>query len=223
MKYYLLIIFFFTILKAQSNIESIVAGNKGYNFGGIFNIYDNGIDLEAFANTENKYGVYANIWFGQIDYYTNTQLISNYSFGMSNALSKILSFDLGIGQNIIFENEIKRLTEVYIGLDVIGFSLYAFFEDESLEYEAWFKPSLGILNKTNLNILLYSSFDQGGYETSIDVSNQLNQKLITGLIFGYESFKETINYQKGDDLKTFSITNNYNRVFLSIYLGLLYN
>jgi hypothetical protein len=142
---------------------------------------------------------------------------------MSNALSKILSFDLGIGQNIIFENEIKRLTEVYIGLDIIGFSLYAFFEDESLEYEAWFKPNLGILNKTNLNILLYSSFDQGGYETSIDVSNQLNQKLITGLIFGYESFKETINYQKGDDLKTFSITNNYNRVFLSIYLGLLYN
>ena len=54
MKYYLLIIFFFTILKAQSNIESVVTGNKGYNFGGIFNIYDNGIDLEAFANTENK-------------------------------------------------------------------------------------------------------------------------------------------------------------------------
>ena len=223
MKYYLLIIFFFTILKAQSNIESVVTGNKGYNFGGIFNIYDNGIDFEAFANTENKYGVYANIWFGQIDYYTNTQLISNYSFGMSNALSKILSFDLGIGQNIIFENEIKRLTEVYIGLDIIGFSLYAFFEDESLEYEAWFKPNLGILNKTNLNFLLHSSFDQGGYETSIDISSQLNQKLITGLIFGYESFKETINYQKGDDLKTFSITNNYNRVFLSIYLGLLYN
>jgi hypothetical protein len=142
---------------------------------------------------------------------------------MSNALSKILSFDLGIGQNIIFENEIKRLTEVYIGLDIIGFSLYAFFEDESLEYEAWFKPNLGILNKTNLNFLLHSSFDQGGYETSIDISSQLNQKLITGLIFGYESFKETINYQKGDDLKTFSITNNYNRVFLSIYLGLLYN
>ena len=78
-------------------------------------------------------------------------------------------------------------------------------------------------NKEDFNFLLYSSFDQNGYETSIDVSSQLNQKLITGLIFGYEVFNETINYQKGIDLKTYSITNNYNRVFLSIYLGLLYN
>ena len=79
------------------------------------------------------------------------------------------------------------------------------------------------LNKKDFNFLFYSSFDQNGYETSIDVSSQLNQKLITGLIFGYEVFNETINYQKGIDLKTYSITNNYNRVFLSIYLGLLYN
>ncbi|MFL2989432.1 MAG: hypothetical protein ACJZ11_01805, partial [Candidatus Neomarinimicrobiota bacterium] len=134
-----------------------------------------------------------------------------------------VSFDFGIGQNITFENQIKKSTEFYIGLDIKDFSLYAFFEDESLEYEAWFKPNFGILNKKDFNFLLYSSFDQNGYETSIDVSSQLNQKLITGLIFGYEVFNETINYQKGVDLKTYSITNNYNRVFLSIYLGLLYN
>ena len=223
MKKLLLIIFFLTILNAQSNIESVVVGDKGYNFGGIFNIYDNGIDLEAFANIENKYGVYANIWLGQIDYYTNTSLISNNSFGLNNTLLKYVSIDFGIGQNITFENQIKKSTEIYIGLDIKDFSLYAFFEDESLEYEAWFKPNFGILNKEDFNFLLYSSFDQNGYETSIDVSSQLNQKLITGLIFGYEVFNETINYQKGIDLKTYSITNNYNRVFLSIYLGLLYN
>ena len=223
MKKFLLIIFFLTILNAQSNIESVVVGDKRYNFGGIFNIYDNGIDLEAFANLENKYGVYANIWLGQIDYYTNTRLISNNSFGLSNTLSNNVSFDFGIGQNITFENQIKKSTEFYIGLDIKDFSLYAFFEDESLEYEAWFKPNFGILNKKDFNFLLYSSFDQNGYEISIDVSSQLNQKLITGLIFGYEVFNETINYQKGVDLKTYSITNNYNRVFLSIYLGLLYN
>ena len=223
MKKFLLIIFFLTILNAQSNIESVVLGDKGYNFGGIFNIYDNGIDLEAFANLENKYGVYANIWLGQIDYYTNTSLISNNSFGLNNTLLKNVSIDFGIGQNITFENQINKATEFYIGLDIKDFSLYAFFEDESLEYEAWFKPNFGILNKGDFNFLLYSSFDQNGYETSIDVSSQLNQKLITGLIFGYEVFNETINYQKGIDLKTYSITNNYNRVFLSIYLGLLYN
>lgn len=223
MKKFLLIIFFSAILNAQSNIESVVVGDKGYNFGGIFNIYDNGIDLEAFANIENKYGVYANIWLGQIDYYTNTRLLSNNSFGLSNTLSNNVSFDFGIGQNITFENQIKKSTEFYIGLDIKDFSLYAFFEDESLEYEAWFKPNFGILNKKDFNFLLYSSFDQNGYETSIDVSSQLNQKLITGLIFGYEVFNETINYQKGVDSKTYSITNNYNRVFLSIYLGLLYN
>ena len=223
MKKFLLIIFFLTILNAQSNIESVVVGDKGYNFGGIFNIYDNGIDLEAFANIENKYGVYANIWLGQIDYYTNTRLISNNSFGLSNTLSNIVSFDFGIGQNITFENQINKSTEFYIGLDIKDFSFYAFFEDESLEYEAWFKPNFGILNKKDFNFLLYSSFDQNGYEISIDVSSQLNQKLITGLIFGYEVFNETINYQKGVDLKTYSITNNYNRVFLSVYLGLLYN
>jgi len=223
MKKFLLIIFFLTILNAQSNIESVVVGDKGYNFGGIFNIYDNGIDLEAFANIENKYGVYANIWLGQIDYYTNTSLISNNSFGLSNTLSNNVSFDFGIGQNITFENQIKKSTEFYIGLDIKDFSLYAFFEDESIEYEAWFKPNFGFLNKKDFNFLLYSSFDQNGYEISIDVSSQLNQKLITGLIFGYEDFNETINYQKGVDLKTYSITNNYNRVFLSVYLGLLYN
>ena len=223
MEKFLLIIFFLTILNAQSNIESVVVGDKGYNFGGIFNIYDNGIDLEAFANIENKYGVYANIWLGQIDYYTNTSLISNNSFGLSNTLSNNVSFDFGIGQNITFENQINKSTEFYIGLDIKDFSFYAFFEDESLEYEAWFKPNFGILNKKDFNFLLYSSFDQNGYEISIDVSSQLNQKLITGLIFGYEVFNETINYQKGVDLKTYSITNNYNRVFLSVYLGLLYN
>ena len=223
MKKFLLIIFFSAILNAQSNIESVVVGDKGYNFGGIFNIYDNGIDLEAFANIENKYGVYANIWLGQIDYYTNTRLLSNSSFGLSNTLSNNVSFDFGIGQNITFENQIKKSTEFYIGLDIKDFSFYAFFEDESLEYEAWFKPNFGILNKKDFNFLLYSSFDQNGYETSIDVSSQLNQKLITGLIFGYEVFNETINYQKGVDSKTYSITNNYNRVFLSIYLGILYN
>ena len=223
MKKFLLIIFFLTILNAQSNIESVVVGDKGYNFGGIFNIYDNGIDLEAFASLENKYGVYANIWLGQIDYYTNTSLISNNSFGLNKTLLKNVSIDFGIGQNITFENQIKKSTEIYIGLDIKDFSLYAFFEDESLEYEAWFKPNFGILNKEDFNFLLYGSFDQNGYETSIDVSSQLNQKLITGLIFGYEVFNETINYQKGIDLKTYSITNNYNRVFLSIYLGLLYN
>ena len=66
-------------------------GDKGYNFGGIFNIYDNGIDLEAFANLENKYGVYANIWLGQIDYYTNTSLISNNSFTLSISSSESIS------------------------------------------------------------------------------------------------------------------------------------
>jgi len=154
MKKFLLIIFFLTILNAQSNIESVVVGDKGYNFGGIFNIYDNGIDLEAFANLENKYGVYANIWLGQIDYYTNTSLISNNSFGLNNTLLKNVSIDFGIGQNITFENQIKKSTEIYIGLDIKDFSLYAFFEDESLEYEAWFKPNFGILNKKDFNFLL---------------------------------------------------------------------
>ena len=41
----------------------------------------------------------------------------------------------------------KKSTEIYIGLDIKDFSLYAFFEDESIEYEAWLKPNFGILNE----------------------------------------------------------------------------
>ena len=220
MKILLLIIFFFTILNGQSNIENIVISNNGYNYGGVFNIYDNGIDMETFANIENKYGVYGNTWFGQIDYYTNTNLVSNYSLGISKVMSRKLSLDLGIGQNSTFENEIKNSTEIYIGLDINSFSIYAFLEDESLDFEAWFKPRLGT---PNLDLLFYSSFEKGAYEINIDVSRQLNEKLITGLIFGFESFKEILNYDKGKNLKTYAMTNNYNRVFASIYLGLLYN
>ena len=216
----LLIIIFFTILNGQSNVENIVIGNKGYNFGGVFNIYDNGIDMETFANIENKYGVYGNIWFGQIDYYTNTNLISNYSLGISKEISRNISLDLGLGQNSTFENEIKNSTEIYIGLDMNYFSIYAFFEDKSLNFEAWFKPNFVI---PNLDFLFYSSFEKGAYEINIDISRHLNEKLITGLILGFENFKETFNYEKGENSKTYTVTNYYNRVFASIYLGLLYN
>ena len=215
-------VFFASIIKSQSNVENIYAPSAGYYSGGFLNLADDGLDAEVFLNLQNKLGLYNNMWAGQIDYYSNTDIVSNVSFGLNRAISKTISYDLGLGSNITFSNEVQTTPEYFTGIDINGFSFYAYFQENDITYESWFKPGIEMLSSPNLDMLFYIYVENDGYEINCNVSRQLNQGVIGGVILGYENYSDELNYQQQDGSKSFKISNTYSRISIKAYLGFLY-
>ena len=222
-KVYITGIFYLVILNAQSNMDNIIIEGEKYNLGGFFNVADDGIDMEVFTNIQNKNGLYGSMWLGQIDYYSNTNLISNFSLGLNKSISNDLSIDIGLGSNIDQSNQLKQSNEVYLGIDMQGLSIYSYYSDRSIMYESWYKPEIDSFYEADLDILFYGSIQDDGYEFSCNISSQLSDGIIGGIILGYESFKEEIEYQKQNNSKPFKVSNNYNRISVMAYLGFLFN
>ena len=215
--------FYLVTLNAQSNMDNIIIEGEKYNLGGFFNIADDGIDMEVFTNIQNKNGLYGSMWLGQIDYYSNTNLISNFSLGLNKSISNDLSFDVGLGSNTILSNQLKQSNEVYLGIDMQGLSIYSYYSDSSIMYESWYKPKIDSFYEADLDILFYGSIQDDGYEFSCNISSPLSNGIIGGIIIGYESFKEETEYQKQNNSKPFKVSNNYNRISVMAYLGFLFN
>ena len=114
-------VFFASIIKSQSNVENIYAPSAGYYSGGFLNLADDGLDAEVFLNLQSKLGLYNNMWAGQIDYYSNTDIVSNVSFGLNRSISKTISYDLGLGSNITFSNEVQTTPEFLPALILMVF------------------------------------------------------------------------------------------------------
>ena len=165
------------------------------------------LDAEVFFNLQNKLGLYSSMWAGQIDYYSNTDIVSNVSFGLNRAISKTISYDLGLGSNITFSNEVQTTPEYFTGIDINGFSFYAYFQENDIAYESWFKPGIEMLSSPNLDMLFYIYVENDGYEINCNVSKQLNQGIIGGVILGYENYSDELNYQQQDGSKSFKISN----------------
>jgi len=215
--------FYLVTLNAQSNMDNIIIEGEKYNLGGFFNIADDGIDMEVFTNIQNKNGLYGSMWLGQIDYYSNTNLISNFSLGLNKFISNDLSIDVGLGSNITLLNQLKQSNEVYLGIDMQGLSIYSYYSDSSIMYESWYKPKIDSFYEADRDILFYGSIQDDGYELSCNISSPLSNGIIGGIIIGYESFKEETEYQKQNNSKPFKVSNNYNRISVMAYLGFLFN
>ena len=215
--------FYLFTLNAQSNMDNIIIEGEKYNSGGFFNIADDGIDMEVFTNIQNKNGLYGSMWLGQIDYYSNTNLISNFSLGLNQSILNDLSIDVGFGSNITLSNQLKQSNEVYLGIDMQGLSIYSYYSDSSIMYESWYKPEIDSFYEADLDILFYGSIQDDGYEFNCNISSQLSDGIIGGIILGYESFEEEIEYQKQNNSKSFKVFNNYNRISIMAYLGFLFN
>ena len=222
-KVYITGFFYLVTLNAQSNVDNIIIEGEKYNLGGFFNIADDGIDMEVFTNIQNKNGLYGSMWLGQIDYYSNTNLISNFSSGLNKSISNNLSIDVGFGSNIILSNQLKQSNEVYLGIDMQGLSIYRYYSDRRIMYESWYKPEIDSFYEADLDILFYGSIQDDGYEFNCNISSQLSDGIIGGIILGYESFEEEIEYQKQNNSKSFKVFNNYNRISVMAYLGFLFN
>ena len=222
-KVYITGIFYLVTLNAQSNMDNIIIEGEKYNLGGFFNIADDGIDMEVFTNIQNKNGLYGSMWLGQIDYYSNTNLISNFSLGLNKSISNDLSIDVGLGSNITLSNQSRQSNEVYLGIDMQGLSIYSYYSDSSIMYESWYKPEIDSFYEADLDILFYGSIQDDGYEFNFNISSQLSDGIIGGIILGYESFEEEIEYQKQNNSKSFKVFNNYNRISVMAYLGFLFN
>ena len=215
--------FYLVTLNAQSNMDNIIIEGEKYNLGGFFNIADDGIDMEVFTNIQNKNGLYGSMWLGQIDYYSNTNLISNFSLGLNKSISNDLSIDVGLGSNTTLSNQLKQSNEVYLGIDMQGLSIYSYYSDSSIMYESWYKPKIDSFYEADLDILFYGSIQDDVYEFSCNISSPLSNGIIGGIIIGYESFKEETEYQKQNNSKPFKVSNNYNRISVMAYLGFLFN
>ena len=215
--------FYLVTLNAQSNMDNIIIEGEKYNLGGFFNIADDGIDMEVFTNIQNKNGLYGSMWLGQIDYYSNTNLISNFSLGLNKFISNDLSIDVGLGSNITLSNQLKQSNEVYLGIDMQGLSIYSYYSDSSIMYESWYKPKIDSFYEADLDILFYGSIQDDVYEFSCNISSPLSNGIISGIIIGYESFKEETEHQKQNNSKSFKVFNNYNRISVMAYLGFLFN
>ena len=104
-----------------------------------------------------------------------------------------------------------------------GLSIYSYYSDRRIMYESWYKPEIDSFYEADLDILFYGSIQDDGYEFNSNISSQLSDGIIGGIILGYESFKEEIEYQKQNNSKSFKVFNNYNRISVMAYLGFLFN
>jgi len=223
-KYFFLILFF-TVLSGQVKNNRSLFSNDKYVLGGFINANDLGLDLEVLANLESRYGIYGSIWFSQIDYYSNTDIQSNTSIGYNKKFSGGFSLDIGYSYNYSLSDDPKQLPEIYLGADIKNISVWTYIGDDGISFESWYKPNIVELNESNLDLLFYGHKKKNGYDVSINISNQISNKLIAGIMLGYEQYSETnnITFKKNNQTKTVIITDNYSGISSMIYLGFLLN
>ena len=79
-KKYIYLLVLFTFLSGQTKNSGSYFQSDNYVLGGFMNISDGALDFECLANIQSDYGIYGNIWLSQINYYSNTDILSNISF-----------------------------------------------------------------------------------------------------------------------------------------------
>tara|TARA_B100000902_G_scaffold306400_1_gene294996 strand:+ start:136 stop:828 length:693 start_codon:yes stop_codon:yes gene_type:complete len=224
-KNYLFLLMFFTVLFGQvKNNRSLFSSDK-YVLGGFINASDIGLDFEFLANVDTRYGLYGNIWFNQIDYYSDTDIQSNTSIGYNKKFIGGFLLDFGYSYNYSFADRPEQLSEIYLGAGLENISIYTYISDNDFSFESWYKPNIDVLNKSSLDYLFYGYLEQNGYDVSINISNQLSDKLIAGIMLGYEHYSnnDSITYEKNNQKKTYKITNTYSGISSMIYFGFLIN
>ena len=222
-KKYIYLLAFSTVLFGQAkNSKSYFQSDK-FVLGGFMNATEEGLDFEALANVETRYGVYGNIWLSQIDYYSNTDIQSNISLGLNKKFHHDFSLDLGCAYNYSISKDPEKVPELYFGSDINNISFWTYIGSNGISFESWYKPDIDELNKSNLDLLLYGSIEENGYDLSINISNQLTKQLIAGVMLGYEKYSENndITFKKNNKTKSFTVRNDYSGLSSMIYFGFL--
>ena len=218
-----MIICLVSIIKSQLNSENNYAPSAGYYSGGLLSLADDGLDSEIFLNLQNKFGLYSNIWIGQIDYYSDTDVVSDLTLGFNKNILKNISFDLGLSGNTTFSNPPQTIYEYFMGIDINNIAFYVFFAQDVTALEFWLKPKINSFIALNWDLLLHSYFESDGYEISCNISKQIREKLIGGIIIGYESFVNELSDQNKDDTKYYTPSITYSKIFINAYLGFLHH
>ena len=224
-KNYLFLILFFTVLSGQVKNNRSFFSNDKYVLGGFINANDLGLDLEILANLESRYGIYGNIWFSQIDYYSDTDIQSNTSIGFNKKFQGGFSLDIGHSYNYSFSDDPEQLPEIYLGADIKNISMLIYISDDGISFESWYKPNIVELNRSTFDLLFYGHLEKNGYDVSINISNQISKKLIAGMMLGYEQYSETnnITFKKNNQTKTVNVSDSYSGISSMIYIGFLLN
>jgi len=159
----------------------------------------------------------------QIDYYSNTDMQSNISLGLSKKFHTGFSLDLGCAYNYSISEDPEQVPELYFGTDINNISLWTYIGNNGISFESWYKPDIDELNKSNIDLLLYGFIEKDGYDLSVNISNQLTKQLIAGVMLGYEKYSENndITFKKNNETKSFTVRNDYSGISSMIYLGFL--
>ena len=224
-KNYLLLLVCTSLLLGQANTNMSFFQSDKYVLGGFMNVDDSGLDFDFLANVESQFGLYSNIWLSQIDYYSNTDVQSNFSVGYTKKFNSGLSFDLGYSHNYSFGETTGEVPEVYFGIDVNNISIWVFAGNNGFSFESWYKPNIDALSESNLDLLLYGFIEQDGYDLSVNISSQLTNKIIAGVMMDYENYnrKNEITFTKNDQKKSKIFIDSYSGVSTMLYFGFLFN
>ena len=224
-KKYLLLLACTSLLIGQAKTNMSFFQSDKYVLGGFMNVDADGLDFELLANVESQIGFYSNIWLSQIDYYSNTDVQSNFSVGYNKKLNRKLSLDLGYSHNYSFGDNSGENPEVYFGIDLNNISIWAFAGNDGTSFESWFKPNIDALSDSNIDFLLYGFIEQGGYDLSINISSQLTKKIIGGVMMGYENYnrENEIIFTKNDQTESKIFIDSFSGVSTILYFGFLLN
>ena len=224
-KKYLLLLVCTSLLLGQEKTNMSFFQSDKYVLGGFMNVDADGLDFEFLANVESQFGLYSNIWLSQIDYYSNTDVQSNLSVGYTKKFNSGLSLDFGYSHNYSFSETSDEVPEVYFGFDVNNISIWAFAGNNGFSFESWYKPNIDALSDSNIDFLLYGFIEQDGYDLSINISSQLTNKIIAGVMMGYENYnrENEIIFTKNDQTKSKIFMDSYSGVSTMLYLGFLFN
>ena len=224
-KNYLLLLVCTSLLLGQAKTNMSFFQSDKYVLGGFMNVDADGLDFELLANVESQIGLYSNIWLSQIDYYSNTDVQSNFSIGYNKKLTGRLSLDLGYSHNHSFGETSSENPEVYFGIDLNNISIWTFVGNDGTSFESWFKPNIDALSESNIDLLLYGFIEQDGYDLSVNISSQLTNKIIAGVMIDYENYnrKNEITFTKNDQTKSKIFIESYSGVSTMLYLGFLFN
>ena len=226
----LIFLLFFPFLMAEDKRNSIISRSGfGKNIGVFVNGGTEEFEIDGYIDANMDFGLFADIWFSQVDFDQNSDIELNTSLGYLLEITKNFSAGIGyskfsyLGDDQSFKNDEG---EFFFGAVIGPATGLIFLDYEFYKFDYMCKIDLnhGPLKKIPIDIFLQGYFEQENFDINISFIKRIKDHFTLGYILSREKYDDiqTRSFVKNGQNYTIDFINNEQGIFHKIYAGLVF-